>query len=399
MSSGMSKAKAAAQPTQPGGYGSKAARDNRRVERGFTLVELLVVIGIIALLISVLLPALSRAQRAAKTIQCAANMRSILQGMQFYAAAYGGAIPGSPFTSSAHVRTAANLSNTDAAPYNPPGVRAITEDTLRDVSGYFDWQAPIAKQLRITFPEGSNTDKAGTRRDRMLTLFNNKIFTCPEQTILSTPFPANYSAQGFPTILHPSYGTNLDFLLRTNIAGNNSDNSITGFFRTRTEWNVPPSYTPRISKVGNAAQKVYILEGLRFVDAGTAAATYTAAMANEQLGGAYSDQRPYVDIAFNRSKLLTGRYGGYAAWTAAQNPSTILTAFRHGVYVPRQNPDRYRMNLGFFDGHVETLGAIEALNPGFHSPKGTSVLINSTQVYPIIIERYYKGQQQTVTIP
>jgi prepilin-type N-terminal cleavage/methylation domain-containing protein/prepilin-type processing-associated H-X9-DG protein len=65
----------------------------RRRIVGFTLVELLVVIGIIAVLISVLLPALSKANATAKTVACMANMRSLTQAVQIYQAENGGFIP------------------------------------------------------------------------------------------------------------------------------------------------------------------------------------------------------------------------------------------------------------------------------------------------------------------
>jgi prepilin-type N-terminal cleavage/methylation domain-containing protein len=61
--------------------------------RGFTLVELLVVIGIIALLVGVLLPTLGRAREGAKRTQCLSNLRQMAVMLNMYANQYKGDVP------------------------------------------------------------------------------------------------------------------------------------------------------------------------------------------------------------------------------------------------------------------------------------------------------------------
>jgi prepilin-type processing-associated H-X9-DG protein/prepilin-type N-terminal cleavage/methylation domain-containing protein len=65
---------------------------------GFTLVELLVVIGIIAVLVGLLLPSLGRAREAARRVACASNMRQIGLAWMSYATRHSGHLIGSSTT-------------------------------------------------------------------------------------------------------------------------------------------------------------------------------------------------------------------------------------------------------------------------------------------------------------
>jgi prepilin-type processing-associated H-X9-DG protein len=59
----------------------------------FSLLELLVVVGIIALLVAILLPVLSKARRAAQMTACAANVRQIVMALGIYAQGNGDRLP------------------------------------------------------------------------------------------------------------------------------------------------------------------------------------------------------------------------------------------------------------------------------------------------------------------
>ena len=71
----------------------RSATDTGRC-RAFTLVELLVVVSIIALLIAILLPSLSKARKQAKLVMCLSNIRAMSTGVMTYAAEYFGTLPG-----------------------------------------------------------------------------------------------------------------------------------------------------------------------------------------------------------------------------------------------------------------------------------------------------------------
>jgi len=307
--------------------------------KGFTLVELLVVIGIIALLISVLLPALNKAREAANRIACMANLRSVTQTMQLYASESKGAIPGNVHTTGAMLG---------------PGT-SYTEFNCPEICQVWDWMSPIAKLMKASY------DTKGTIADRTARydfLANYPPFLCRDNDILTAAFG------GSPvkiTTKMLSYNAALMFQ----------------YAKGDQPYIDIGDYSPKITKVGNTSLKIFVADGGKWTNSDAAPDYNLAIDGGGTPGGQFADYGPWS--AFSRSYL-----------NDASTHFPIVYSMRHGARKPGQPMNNYRFDAVFFDGHAETLDGLTGMNPKLWLPKGS--VLPASECNTTCVNTYFGGK-------
>lgn len=324
---------------------------NRRL--AFTLIELLVVISIIALLISLLLPALSSARRTGQRVACLGGMKPLAQGSAAYGSENEDWIIGAPGGSGGYLSGAGDV-----------GFGAAVQR--------WDFMGPLAQSMGITLAESDGEPTATARRFNDIR--SSAAFLCRGNAFLSNHFGGPNAGTGRMV----SYNTSrYQLFIR---AGSGEEAGFPqdkgdglSWYDNGHEENLPMDWKPVVSRIGTASNKVFCGDGAQFSRAHSGEPITLPdydLSCQGSYGGAFSAAGPYTK--FSRSWDRARAPGnGYRGPTDAR-----VFGFRHSTSASLPTgaaANAFKGNFIFHDGHGETLGDLDASNPHMWLPQGTDL--------------------------
>jgi prepilin-type processing-associated H-X9-DG protein len=237
----------------------------------------------------------------------------------------------------------------------------ITENNVPSINQTWDWMAPTAKMMGIKFDELGSETAGKHRTARWIYLTGYPAFQCPTNDVISSvfstsPSPVKTSAKMI------SYSTSYFF-------ENAYDSTNTGGFSETGQGFVNcGNYIPKVSKVGDTTIKIYMSDSAKWSN-GTAAPDFNLTWnSGGSPGGHFSDPGPWDDF----TRAYSNKGTGFARVYAFRHGMRKAVAYTSGGNTG-SNLKASKFNAAFFDGHVETLSAFEAMNVNHWVPKGSTL--------------------------